>query len=99
MATARKVKGTKLQARKRHRQSMERRTRNRMVRSRVRHQMRKLREAAAKGDTETVQRLLPETISIIDTGRRKGVLHRNTASRYKSRMARQAQSAAALAEA
>jgi ribosomal protein S20 len=35
--------------------------------------------------------LLPETISVIDVGWRKGVLHRNTASRYKARMARQAQ--------
>jgi small subunit ribosomal protein S20 len=93
MATARKIKGTKVQARKRHRQSLARRTRNRMVRSRVRHQMRKMREAAAEGDAAAVQRLLPETISIIDTGRRKGVLHRNTASRYKARMARQAQAA------
>jgi small subunit ribosomal protein S20 len=50
-----------------------------------------MREAAAEGDTEKVQKLLPETFSIIDTGRRKGVLHRNTASRYKARMARQAQ--------
>jgi small subunit ribosomal protein S20 len=90
MATV-KVKGTKLQARKRHRQAMERRTRNRMVRTRVRNQMRRVREAAAEGDTEKVQKLLPETISIIDIGRRKGVLHRNTASRYKARMARQAQ--------
>jgi small subunit ribosomal protein S20 len=89
MATV-KVKGTKIQARKRHRQSMERRTRNRMVRTRVRNQMRKVREAAAEGDAEKVQKMLPETISIIDTGRRKGVLHRNTASRYKARMARQA---------
>ena len=99
MASVTKIKGTKIQARKRHRQSMERRARNRMVRSRVRHQMRKLREAAAEGDTATVQQLLPMTISIIDTGRRKGVLHRNTASRYKARMARQAARAAAQTEA
>ena len=40
---------------------------------------------------KAVKELLPETFTVIDVGWRKGVLHRNTASRYKSRMARQAQ--------
>ena len=85
------IKGTKKQARKRHRQSLERRMRNRSVRSRVRRQMRLMRTALADGDADKVKELLPETISVIDVGWRKGVLHRNTASRYKSRMAKQAQ--------
>ncbi len=89
------IKGTKRQARKRHRQSEERRVRSRGVRSQVRHQMRRMREATAAGDTALVQKLLPETMSVIDIGCRKGVLHRNTANRYKSRMARQAQTASA----
>jgi small subunit ribosomal protein S20 len=84
------IKGTKKQARKRHRQSLERRMRNRSVRSRVRRQMRLMRSALAEGDADKVKELLPETFSVIDVGWRKGVLHRNTASRYKSRMARQA---------
>ena len=85
------IKGTKKQARKRHRQSLERRMRNRSVRSRVRRQMRMMRIALAEGDAKLVKELLPETFSVIDVGWRKGVLHRNTASRYKSRMARQAE--------
>ena len=85
------IKGTKKQARKRHRQSLERRMRNRAVRSKVRRQMRKMREAIAEGDAAKVKEMLPETFSIIDVGWRKGVLHRNTASRYKARMARQVQ--------
>jgi len=85
------IKGTKRQARKRHRQSLERRMRNRSVRSRVRRQMRMMRVAIAEGDAEKVSTMLPETMSVIDVGWRKGVLHRNTAARYKSRMARQAQ--------
>jgi small subunit ribosomal protein S20 len=88
--TKMKIKGTKKQARKRHRQSLERRMRNRSVRSRVRRQMRLMRIAIADGDAVKVKELLPQTISVIDVGSRKGVLHRNTASRYKSRMARQA---------
>ena len=85
------IKGTKKQARKRHRQSLERRMRNRAVRTRVRRQMRLMRVALAEGDSKKVQEMLPETMSIIDIGWRKGVIHRNTAARYKSRMARQAQ--------
>ncbi len=85
------IKGTKKQARKRHRQSLERRMRNKSVRTRVRRQMRLMRIALDEGDAAKVKELLPETISVIDVGWRRGVLHRNTASRYKSRMARQAQ--------
>jgi small subunit ribosomal protein S20 len=85
------IKGTKKQARKRHRQSLERRMRNKSVRTRVRRQMRLMRVAIDEGDAAKVKELLPETISVIDVGWRRGVLHRNTASRYKSRMARQAQ--------
>jgi small subunit ribosomal protein S20 len=85
------IKGTKKQARKRHRQSLERRMRNRAVRTRVRRQMRIMRSAISDGDAEKVKELLPETFSVIDVGWRKGVFHRNTASRYKARMARQAQ--------
>lgn len=92
------IKGTKRQARKRHRQSLERRMRNRAVRSRVRGQLRQMRAAIADGDAGKVQELLPETMAVIDVGWRKGVLHRNTAARYKSRMARQAQAVLAAKE-
>ncbi len=85
------IKGTKKQARKRHRQSLERRMRNKSVRTRVRRQMRMMRIAIDEGDAEKVKELMPETMSVIDVGWRRGVLHRNTASRYKSRMTRQAQ--------
>jgi small subunit ribosomal protein S20 len=85
------IKGTKKQARKRHRQSLERRMRNRTVRTRVRRQMKLMRTAMAEGDAKKVEELLPETLSVIDVGWRKGVFHRNTAARYKSRMAKQAQ--------
>ncbi len=92
------IKGTKRQARKRHRQSLERRMRNRAVRSRVRGQLRLMRAAIEEGDAGKVKELLPETMSVIDVGWRKGVLHRNTAARYKARMARQAQAILAAKE-
>ncbi|MCD4748670.1 MAG: 30S ribosomal protein S20 [Thermoanaerobaculales bacterium] len=93
------IKGTKKQARKRHRQSLERRMRNKTVRTRVRRQMRLMRVALEEGDAAKVKELLPETISVIDVGWRRGVLHRNTASRYKGRMAKQAQAVIAATEA
>ncbi len=93
------MKGTKKQARKRHRQSLERRMRNRAVRSRVRRQMRKMRSAIEEGDAAAVKELLPQTFSVIDVGWRKGVLHRNTASRYKARMAKQAEAVISAKEA
>jgi small subunit ribosomal protein S20 len=93
------IKGTKKQARKRHRQSLERRMRNKSVRTRVRRQMRAMRIAIGEGDADKVKEMLPTTLSVIDVGWRKGVLHRNTASRYKSRMAKQAQAVIAAKEA
>ena len=80
------IKGTKKQGRKRHRQSLERRMRNRAVRTRVRRQMRMMRAALAEGDAAKVKDMLPETMSVIDVGWRKGVIHRNAAARYKSRL-------------
>jgi small subunit ribosomal protein S20 len=85
------IKGTKKQARKRHRQSLERRMRNRAVRTRVRRQMRLMRAAMDEGNADEVKKLLPGTMSVIDVGWRKGVFHRNSAARYKSRMTKQAQ--------
>ena len=85
------TKGTKIQARKRHRQSLERRMRNRAVRTRVRRQMRLMRAAMEEGNADEVKKLLPGTMSVIDVGWRKGVFHRNTAARYKGRMTKQAQ--------
>lgn len=86
------IKGVRRQARKRHRQAMERRGRNRAVRSQVRHTKRKMRQAIDAGNAEEVKDLLPKTMSVIDTARRKGVIHANTAARYKSRLSKQARS-------
>ena len=60
------------------------------MRTRVRRQMRLMRAALAEGDAKKVEELLPGTLSVIDIGWRKGVFHRNSAARYKSRMTRQA---------
>jgi small subunit ribosomal protein S20 len=76
---------------KRRRQNEVRRERNRAVRTRVRNAIKALRAAISGGDAKAVKDLLPRTVSVIDGGVRKGVFHRNTASRYKSHLTAQAQ--------
>jgi len=74
---------------KRRRQDEVRRSRNRAARTRVRNAIRELRDAIAAGDAAELKKLLPHTVSVIDTSVRKGVLHRNTADRFKSRLSSQ----------
>jgi len=77
---------------KRRRQNEVRRLRNRAVRTRVRNAMRELRAAITGGDVVKVKELLPSTVSVIDGGVRKGVIHSNSAARVKSRLTTQANS-------
>jgi len=72
-------------AEKRMRQNEKRKQINRSNRTRVRGSIRKLRGALA-GDGTEVAELLPQTVSTIDKAVQKGVLHKNTAARYKSRL-------------
>ncbi len=73
-------------AEKRVRQNEKRRTVNRSNRSNLRTQIKKLRAAFAASDKNQSQELLTPTISAIDKAVNKGVLHKNTAARYKSRL-------------
>ena len=77
-----------LSAIKRVRQNEKRRVRNRADRTRLRTQIKKLRQAVDAKNTDEAQKLLPDTISLIDVMIKKGVLHENTGSRYKSRLSR-----------
>ena len=74
---------------KRARQNDVRRERNRARRARLRNQIKSLREALTKKDRDQAQDLLRPTLSLIDRMRSKGLIHANTASRTKSRLARQ----------
>jgi small subunit ribosomal protein S20 len=82
-------------AEKRQRQNEKRRIVNRNNRGRVRTGIKKLRAALDGGDAGQVQSLLPATVSLIDKAVQKGVLHRNAAARYKSRLTVHANEAAA----
>ncbi|MGE5346414.1 MAG: 30S ribosomal protein S20 [Acidithiobacillales bacterium] len=77
------------QAKKRAVQNLRQRERNRSVRTGVRHAVRDLRQGAAAG-TGTSPEALADVVSGLDRAVRKGVLHRNTAARLKSRVTRTA---------
>lgn len=70
------------------RQSVLKRQRNRGARTRMRGQIKKLRQAVASGDNKLAIELLAPTISLLDRSAQSGTIHRNTASRTKSRLTR-----------
>lgn len=71
---------------KRMRQTERRNEVNRNNRTRLRTQIKALRAAIAAGDAEQAKTALNATVSLIDKSIQKGVLHRNAAARYKSRL-------------
>ena len=71
---------------KRTRQTETRTEANRANRSRVRTSLRAMREALVKGDAKAANEQYRATVSALDKSIQKGVLHANTASRYKSRL-------------
>ncbi|HEY0428653.1 MAG TPA: 30S ribosomal protein S20 [Pyrinomonadaceae bacterium] len=73
-------------AEKRDRQNEKRRAVNRNNRSALRTQIKKLRTALTGTDNNQTRELLNPTIALIDKAVNKGILHRNTAARYKSRL-------------
>jgi small subunit ribosomal protein S20 len=54
--------------------------------TRLRHQIRKFREALTAKDKAAATALLKPTVTLIDHSVHKGILHANTAARYKSRL-------------
>ena len=72
---------------KRARQTEKRSAQNRANTSRLRTELRRLREAIAGGDKAKANEAYKITVSAIDKAIQKGVLHKNTAARYKSRLA------------
>lgn len=73
---------------KRARQTEVRTDRNRASTSRLRSALREFRAALSAGDKKTADGKFRETVSAIDKAIQKGVLHKNTAGRYKSRLSK-----------
>lgn len=62
------------------------RRRNLRVRSALRTLAKKYRTLVAKGEKEAARKLLPEISSALDKAAKRGIIHRNTAGREKSRL-------------
>jgi small subunit ribosomal protein S20 len=75
-------------AEKRHRQSEERRLRNKAAKSTVRTSVRKFLALAHKNDCGGAQEALRDMTKLIDSAARKGIIKKNAAARKKSRMQR-----------
>jgi small subunit ribosomal protein S20 len=71
---------------KRARQTERRTARNRGNTSRLRTALRDVREALAKGDKQAAEQVFRSTVAALDKAIQKGVVHENTAARYKSRL-------------
>jgi small subunit ribosomal protein S20 len=79
---------------KRNRQNEGRRLRNKAVRTRLKTEAKTVRETAAAGDTDAAAEQLRATSRMLDKAASKGAIHRKTAARRKSKLARSLRSGA-----
>ncbi len=59
---------------------------NRMRKSRLRRQVRAMRRLLDHKDAQGATKLVPETFSMVDRAAKWGIIKKNTAARYKSRL-------------
>lgn len=71
---------------KRVRQTERRTEFNRKNKTRLRHQIRAMRRAIASKDSKAAAEQLPRTFSVIDRSAKFGIIKKNTAARYKSKL-------------
>jgi small subunit ribosomal protein S20 len=71
---------------KAHRQNVQRREKNRQLRSKLRTGLKAMRAALDEGNPESARTALTSTQSLVDRMAAKGMIHKNTAGRYKSRL-------------
>jgi small subunit ribosomal protein S20 len=65
----------------------ERRTAiNRMRKTRLRHQIRTMRRLLEHKDAQGAAKSIPATFSLVDKAAKWGIIKKNTAARYKSRL-------------
>ncbi len=80
---------------KRNRQNAKRNARNKSVRSSLKTATKKVDVAIAEGDADGTTTLAREASRAYDKAASKGILHKRTAARHKSRLAKTANRAAA----
>jgi len=71
---------------KANRQNITRREHNRQMRARLRTALKSIRARLDAKDLDGAKAALGRTVSIVDKMATKGIIHRNTAARYKSRL-------------
>jgi small subunit ribosomal protein S20 len=72
---------------KANRQNVKRRDHNRQMRSKLRTALKAIRASLDAKDIDGAKTALSSTVSIVDKMATKGIIHHNTAGRYKSRLA------------
>lgn len=82
MATKKKISS----AVKAHRQSLKRRDHNRQLRSRLRSALKTIRAALDAGNLAEGKEAVGKAFSLVDKMANKGIIHKNAAGRYKSRL-------------
>jgi small subunit ribosomal protein S20 len=82
VATKRKVSS----AVKAYRQNIKRRDHNRQLRSQLRTALKAIRGGIDSGDVKTAKGALTSAFSLVDKMANKGIIHKNAAGRYKSRL-------------
>ncbi len=76
-------------AKKQLRKSRERRLRNRAAKSSLKTAIKKVRAELEKRDREAAEKALAQAIPSMDKAAGKGLIPKNAAARYKSRLSRQ----------
>jgi len=71
---------------KRVRQTERKTAVNRLRKSRLRTQIRKMRRLVASSDATAAEAELPTTYSLIDRAAKWGIIKKNSAARYKARL-------------
>jgi len=71
---------------KRVRQTRRKTEVNRLRKTRLRHQIRSVRRLIEQKDACAAKAALPATFSLIDRSAKWGIIKKNTAARYKSRI-------------
>lgn len=74
------------QARKRARQAVKQREHNVSLRSKLRTAIKSVRKAIESGDKLIAQNTFNSSVGIVDSIADKGIIHKNKAARYKSRL-------------
>jgi len=71
---------------KAHRQSLERRLRNRAAKSATKTAIKKANDAILSGDLDAARDAVHDAVVALDKAAQKGVIHNNNSARHKSRL-------------